>query len=58
MDRYFDAAVAKLISIGLSESSAREILKAIIDYCEYAPHVFDDFAEDPEDDWYNQVKYK
>ena len=58
MMTYKDAAIKKLVSIGISEFSAKEIMDDIIENMDYAPQLFDDFAEDSDDNWNNPVKYK
>lgn len=55
---YREEAIRRLKSIGISDYSAKEIVNAIINECEYAPQVFEDFEEDADDNWDNELRVK
>lgn len=55
---YREEAIRRLMSISINEFEAREIVELIEEQGEFAPQVFNDFAEDLEDNWDNELKLK
>lgn len=55
---YKEEAIRRLMSISINEFEAREIVELIEEQGEFAPQVFNDFAEDLEDNWDNELKLR
>ena len=55
---YREEAIRRLMSVSINEYEAREIVELIEEQGEFAPQVFNDFAEDLEDNWDNELKLR
>ena len=55
---YREEAVRRLMSININEFEAKEIVELIEECGEFAPQVFNDFAEDEGDNWDNELRLK
>ena len=55
---YREEAIKRLMSLSINEFEAKEIIELIINQGEFAPQVFNDFAEDLEDNWDNELKLR
>ena len=55
---YREEAIRRLMSLSINEYEAREIVELIEEKGEFAPQVFNDFAEDLEDNWDNELKLR
>lgn len=54
---YREIAINRLMSIGISEYDAKEIINLIEQEGEYAPQVFQDFKEHPNDNWDAEAEF-
>lgn len=55
---YREEAIKRLMSIGINKFESTAIINLIEKEGEYAPQVFNDFAEDDDDNWDNELKFK
>lgn len=55
---YKEEAIKRLMSLSINNFEAEEILELIINQGEFAPQVFNDFEEDEDDNWDNELKLK
>ena len=55
---YREEAIKRLMSLSINEFEAKEIVELIEEKGEFAPQVFNDFAEDIEDNWDNELKLR
>lgn len=55
---YREEAVKRLMSLSINEFEARVIVGLMERSGEFAPQVFNDFEEDLEDNWDNELKLR